>query len=282
MHGRVNGWLPARKQLQPFNGSGREAHIMASTPSRTAPRIFSKARRAAARQRLRHLQQAPDAARYLLADMIEDVQERLSFLRFEPRQVLIVGDYTASLAQAMRAAGCTVTQADPADGFDEEQPYPFGGFDLIASLGTLDTVNDLPGALIHIRNALAPGGMMIASFLSLGSLAHLRSAMLAADADRPAARLHPMVDVRAGGELLQRTGFADPVIDQRPLKVAYRSLMRLVTDLRAQGAGNVLADPGPALGKEALERASAAFAHAGEDGRTVETFEILTLSGWRQ
>ncbi|MBT0669012.1 class I SAM-dependent methyltransferase [Novosphingobium profundi] len=252
------------------------------SPPRTPPRIFAKNRRQALRQRLRALQARPDAARYLIEDMIEDVHERLAFLRFDPRRVLVVGDYTGELARSLRAKGCEVIEADPADGFEEEQPYPFGEFDLIASLGTLDTVNDLPGALIHIRQALAKGGMMITSFLSLGSLARLREAMLEADGERPAPRLHPMVDVRAGGELLQRTGFADPVIDQRGLKVAFRSLCRLVGDLRAQGASNVLADPGPNFDRAALERASAAFTAKGEDGRTVETFEILTLSGWRK
>ncbi len=263
---------------------------MASTPPsapsttapRTPPRIFCPSRRKAARLRLRRLQTRPDAARYLLADMIEDVHERLGFLRFAPRRVLIVGDYTGALARDFRAQGCEVTEVDPADGFDEEQPYPFDGFDLIASLGTLDTLNDLPGALIHMRRALASGGMMIASFLSFGSLPHLREVMLEADGERPAPRLHPMVDVRAGGELLQRTGFADPVIDQRALKVAFRSLDSLLADLRAQGASNVLADPGPALGKAARQKASAAFTAKGEDGRTVETFEILTLSGWKK
>jgi hypothetical protein len=52
--------------------------------------------------------------------------------------------------------------------------------------------------------------------------------------------------------------------------------------LRAQGLSNVLADPGPVLGKAALARAREAFAAAGKDGRTVERFEILTLSGWKR
>jgi hypothetical protein len=110
----------------------------------------------------------------------------------------------------------------------------------------------------------------------------LRAAMLAADAERPAARIHPFVDVRAGAQLLQRTGFADPVADSRHLDVAFRSLARAVQDLRAQGHTNVLADPGPPLGKAALTRAMQAYAEAGENGRTIERFEILTLSGWRR
>lgn len=250
--------------------------------SKAPPRIFSATRRLAARRRMVALQQAPDAPRYLAQDMVEDVLERLAFLRVEPARALIIGDYTGALEEALCERGVSVTRVEPAQGFDEEQPWPFEGFDFIASLGTLDTVNDLPGALVHMRKALVLGGMMIASFLSAGSLPALRAIMLDADGDRPAPRLHPVVDVRAGGQLLQRTLYADPVIDQRPLDVSFRSLDRLVDDLRAQGLSNVLADPGPPLGKAALTRARAAFAAACERGRMVERFEILTLSGWKR
>lgn len=250
--------------------------------SKAPPRIFSSARRTALRRRMLKLQQLPDAPHYLIDDMVEDVLERLSFLRFEPKTALVVGDYSGALAVQLRAQGVTVTEVDPAMGFVEEQPWPFADVDLIASLGTLDTVNDLPGAFVHARKALAPGGMLITSFLASGSLLKLREVMLAADGERPAARVHPSVDVRAGAQLLQRTLYADPVADHRHLDVGFRSLERLAGDLRAQGLANVLADPGPPLGKAALARAHDAFAAVGEDGRTVERFEILTLSGWKR
>jgi SAM-dependent methyltransferase len=228
------------------------------------------------------LQARSDAPRYLIDDYAEDVLDRLSFLRIEPAKALVIGDYAGSLSAALGAIGCAVLQAEPAFGFEEERPFAQTGFDLIVGLGTLDTVNDLPGALVHIRNALAPGGMMIASLPGAGSLPALRAAMLAADGDRPAPRLHPMIDVRAGGQLLQRAGLADPVIDSRPLDVGFRSLASLLADLRAQGLSNVLADPGPPLGAVALQRACTAFAGQMQDARTVEHFELLTLSGWRR
>lgn len=224
------------------------------------------------------MQRAPDAPRYILEDMVEDVTERLSFLRIAPKRALVLGDWGGRLA----LPGAEVLRVEPSEGFDEERPFPVAGFDFVAGLGTLDTVNDLPGALLHIRNALAPGGLMIASFLGAGSLHQLRAAMLVADGERPAPRIHPQIDVRAGGQLLQRTGFADPMIDSRSLDVSFRSLDGLLADLRAQGLSNVLDRPGPPLGKAAREAACLAFAAAGEDGRTTERFEILTLSGWKR
>lgn len=258
---------------------------MAST---TPPVIFAPARRLAARSRSRALQARHGAPRYLMGDMVEDVIERLGFLQVKPQRALVIGDWTGELAGTLESREADITSADPLPGLagevlDEEHPYSLYGFDLIASLGTLDTVNDLPGALIHLRNALAPGGLMIASFMGAGSLATLREIMRNADGERPAPRIHPQVDVRAGGQLLQRAGFAGPVIDSRSLPVRFGSLEALVADLRAQGLGNVLARSGPPLGKRQLALAREVFVCAADaDGRVTEQFEILTLSGWKR
>lgn len=221
-------------------------------------------------------QRSDTAARYLLDDMTADVIERLAFLRHTPRNVLAVGSL-GSVTAALAGPDCAVTERDPADGFDQEVPYPDAGFDLIVSLGVLDTANDLPGALIHLHRALAPGGLALASFIGAGSLPALRAAMLAADGDRPAPRIHPAVDVRAGGQLLQRAGWNDPVVDSRQLSVRYSSLGRLIADLRSQGLSNCLARPGPAL-----TRAQHAQAHSVFGSGTLETIEILTLTGWKR
>ena len=106
--------------------------------------------------------------------------------------------------------------------------------------------------------------------------------MFAAEPDRPAARIHPLVDPRAAPGLLQRAGWKDPVVDTHALTVRYSSLDRLVADLRDQGLGNALAKPAAPLGKAALALARSAFAaRADADGKTPETFEIVTLTGRR-
>lgn len=251
---------------------------MASAP----PQIFARTRRAAARRRAHALQRHANAARFVAEDMVEDMLERLGFLRHQPATALVMGLGAGELAAALRAQGCTVTLANTPGGveLDEEAPCPLGPFDLIASLGELDTVNDLPGALIHLRRALAPGGRLLASFAGAGSLPVLRRIMQSADGERPAGRMHPLVDVRAGAQLVQRAGFTDPVADSHALKVAWRSLGSMVADLRAQGLGNVLAHPAPPYGKAWLARARTAFAaEADGAGRVVDTIEVLTLSG---
>jgi SAM-dependent methyltransferase len=249
--------------------------------SSAPPRIFDRPRRLTARRRIAARQGREGAARFVIDDMVADTLDRLDFLRQEPGKALVVGDWTGALAAALTERSHDASCHD-IDTLDEEQPYFDDGFELIASLGTLDTVNDLPGALIHLRNALAPGGRVIAQFLGAGSLAHLRGAMLAADGERPAARMHPMVDVRSAAELLQRAGWSDPVVDGRAIRASYGSLDKLVSDLRDQGLTSVLASRTPPLTRAGLERARAAFLEAaGPDGRVTESFQVLTLTGRR-
>jgi hypothetical protein len=243
------------------------------------PTIFCARRRDMRLARAQGRASHPGAARFITEDMIEDTLERLAFVRHEPRQVMVLGDWTGVLTAALRAQGADVTQPES---LDLEAPYPTGGYDLIVVLGLLDAVNDLPGALIHLRAALAPGGLVIAHFVAGQSLPALRAAMLAAEPERPAARIHPLVDHRAAPALLQRAGWKDPVVDTHALTVRYSSLDRLVADLRDQGLGNALAKPAGALGKAARGCARAAFAaRADADGKVSEIFEIITLTGRR-
>ncbi len=213
--------------------------------------------------------------------MVEDVLERLEFMRLEPDRVLVIGDWTGTLALSLGGRGAAVTEADVRT-IDEEQPLDGGPYNLIVSLASVERVNDLPGALLHLHMALAPGGIMIASVVGAGSLPNLRRAMIAAEPDRPAARMHPLIDNRAASALLQRAMFGRQVVDSRTLTVAYRSLDKLVSDLRDQGLGNCLTSAAPPLDKEAVARARSAFMQtANKQGRVLEDFEIMTLTGWK-
>ena len=245
------------------------------------PTIFSPSRRLARAMRHRRLSSGDRAGQFVRADMAEDIAERLDFMQVWPGRVLILGDAPGILGEALSERGFDVSPCGP-ETLDEERPYPEASFPVIVNLCSLDTINDLPGALLHIRNALPAGGLFFGSFLGHGSLPALRAILLAADGEQPAARIHPQIDIVAASGLMQRAGFTRQVVDAHAIEASYRSLERLVADLRAQGLTNVLADPPPPLTRDALARARAEFADlADEDGRVTETFEILTLTGWR-
>ena len=117
--------------------------------------------------------------------------------------------------------------------------------DLVVSALALQSVNDLPGALVQIRRALKPDGLFLAAVLGGETLAELRQSFAAAEAeveDGISPHVAPFPDVRDMGALLQRAGFALPVTDVDRLIVRYRSPFVLMQDLRRMGAGNALAE----------------------------------------
>jgi SAM-dependent methyltransferase len=252
------------------------------------PRIFDESRRAMRRDRA-----APTFAahNFLYATMAEQMLERLEDVTRDFRRALIIGCPDNRLADALRAKGAQVTCADPgaalarAAGGDQVRedklPYAPASFDLVLCCGTLDSVNDLPGALIAMNRVLEQDGLLLLSFVGAGSLTKLRAALIAADGDRTAQRLHPQVDVRALGDLLHRAGFAMPVADHEILDVRYGSLFGLLADLRGMGAAQCLSSAPPPLTRGGLARAAQAFADVADpDRRTTERFVILHGSGW--
>jgi SAM-dependent methyltransferase len=250
-------------------------------------------------RRLRRLRRdraaaAPEASRYLHRLAADELIERLSWVKRDFTDALIIGAADGSLGAELERRGIKVTSCDPGRLFgraagvqcDEDlPPFADASFDLVASVGVLDSVNDLPGALTLIRRILRPDGLFLAAFAGAGSLPRLRTAMLAADSAELAAaspRIHPQIDVRAAGDLLLRAGFALPVVDCDSVTVRFSGFSALVTDLRSMAATNMLAErslrPVRRLG---LAAAIADFAAAAEaDGKTPERFEILYLIGW--
>ena len=151
--------------------------------------------------------------------------------------------------------------------------------DLAVSVGLLDVINDLPGALALIRRALKPDGLFLAAFAGAGSLPRLRQAMRAAEAAEgrdPSPRIHPQIDVRAAGDLLTRAGFALPVADREVVEIRYAGLPRLLADLRLTGATNILAQ----RSKVPFTRLGLAAAVADFGEGTTERVELVFLSAW--
>ena len=239
-------------------------------------------------------------ADFLLVRAAGELGERLSLVK---RRFAIAADFGSPGphgAAALAAGGqadCVIRLAPTeaslgageflrAVGDLERLPVVEGRLDLAVSLLALQTVNDLPGALIQMRRALKPDGLLMAAMLGGDSLTELRQSLTIAESEilgGAAPRVAPFVDVRALGSLAQRAGLALPVVDLDRATVRYADILALMTDLRAFGAANALhARSRKPLRRDVLARAAAAYAErfADPDGRLRATFDIVWLSGW--
>jgi hypothetical protein len=218
-------------------------------------------------------------------DRIGDIDRR-----FE--RALLIGAPDPTWPRRLGTLAAAVETIDPgglfaaaAEGVHaEEDRHDFGParFDLVVAVGTLDTVNALPQALLAIRAAMLPDSAFLGALAGGDSLVTLRRAMLAADrATGPAAaRTHPRIEPSALAALLGAAGFVMPVVDLDRVTLRYADLGALVRDLRAMGASNMLAQRAPPRGRGWARQAAAAFAAEAEQGRVTERIDVLHFIGW--
>lgn len=222
----------------------------------------------------------------------DDIGERLAEVNRRFSAALLIGAQDPSWPAQLKRFAETVEAIDPAAGFarssgarhsDETAlDYASGSFDLCIAAGTLDTIDDLPRQLRRIASWLKPDGLLIGVIPGGDTLPRLRAAMRAADRIGGAAspHVHPRIEASALAHLLTAAGFVMPVVDVDRVRVAYSSLSRLVDDLRAMGATNLLRSRSAPLSRAAAATASDHFRKCGHGGRTVETFELLHFAAW--
>lgn len=233
-------------------------------------------------------------ALFLLERAFGDCLERIGDVHRRFRSALLLGCPDPRWVDRLRDLGPKVTAFDPGRLFADaaggqridEDGFDFGAdrFDLCLAVGTLDSVVDLPRALVAIRRGLQPDALLLGAMPGGDSLPVLRAAMLAADqavGKGASAHVHPRIEPAALAALLDRCGFVMPVVDVDQVAVAYRRFDDLVRDLRAMAATNLLAqrDRRP-LSRAALFAARERFTSLGDGLRTTEQFDLLHFAAW--
>jgi len=124
----------------------------------------------------------------------------------------------------------------------------------------LNWVNDLPGALIQIKNSLKPDGVFIGAMFGGDTLFELRTSLQLAEVERESGispRISPMagmcfsmrncndfadpfsfLDSSDMSRMLTRAGFTLTTVDVDEIQVNYPSAFELMQDLRAMGESN--------------------------------------------
>jgi SAM-dependent methyltransferase len=240
-------------------------------------RTLLRARQARAR--------AQGAATFLLDRVAEDFAERLSAVLRRFEIAADIGTPDEELRRVLDKSG-KVGRVLAIAADEEALPFANATLDLAVSALSLHHVNDLPGALVQIRRALNPDGLFMAALLCGDTLTELRQAFAQAESEIEGGispRVAPFADLRDLGALLQRAGFALPVVDSEKLVVRYDSAFALMRDLRAMGATNVLVERRKTpLRRATLMRIAEIYSDrfGDPDGRIRATFEIGWMTGW--
>jgi NADH dehydrogenase [ubiquinone] 1 alpha subcomplex assembly factor 5 len=229
----------------------------------------------------------------LLRDCAERLLDRLDDTTRRFTCALDVGG-RGGVAPLLRARGIDVVSCDLSPAMaalsggmvvaaDEEfLPFASGSFDVVVSNLSLHWVNDLPGALIQLRHALRPGGLLLASLPALGTLGELRQALTETEAvltGGAAPRVSPFADLRDCAALLQRAGFALPVADVEELRLLYADPFALLRDLRSAGETNALRERDRRVPPRELF-AVALAALPEQEGRVAATLRLAVMTGW--
>lgn len=243
------------------------------------------------RQRKRRAKATFRYASFLHERVAADLADRLEAIpRPFPRVLALGGGGLFSEEIAARpdlaARIGHVIEADLAEIDPEHLPFAAQSFDLIVSPLALHWVNDLPGALIQLRLALKPDGLLVASLFGGETLHELRLSLLEAESELTGGagpRVAPFADLQDVAGLLQRAGYALPAADRDVVAVRYGEPMRLLADLRAMGETAALSERSPrGLSRRILARAFEIYRErfSDDENRVRATFEILTATGW--
>ena len=236
---------------------------------------------------------------FLHAEVAERLTDRLDVVNREFAAALDLGARNGALAHALgtRSGTSRVVAAEPAAAFlagapgprvaadPELLPFRDASFDLVVSNLILHWADDLPGALIQLRRALRPDGLLLAAMLGGQTLIELRTVLFEAELEEEGGvspRVSPSIELSDAAALLQRAGFALPVADSETITVSYPDLLALLRDLRGMGETNALVARRRCLRRTTLARAALIYAERFGDaeGRIPATFEILFLCGW--
>lgn len=190
------------------------------------------------------------------------------------------GIATVSCDLSPRMAALSAGACVAAD--EEFLPFAPASFDVIVANLSLHWINDLPGALIQLRQALRPDGLFLASLPALGTLSELRTTLAEAETALSGGlspRVSPFPELRDCAHLLQRAGFRLPVADMDEIRLLYGDPFALLRDLRAAGETNAVRLRDRRVPPRDLFPAALA-ALPQENGRFVVSLRLAMLTGW--
>lgn len=252
----------------------------------TAPILFD---RPARRKQLARRAATRAQHDFLWREGVTLIDESLQVMNRRFAQVAELGTSTPALADMLRAHERidSLTASAPLLEDTELLPFAEDSLDAIISNLSLHAANDLPGIFIQARRALKPDGLFLATLPGAESLRELRQVLAETEIALRGGitpRVAPFPEVREAGNLLQRAGFALPVVDSTIFTITYSDMGTLMNELRYTGEANSLhARPRHFTPSSLFVQAATRYAaqHNDAEGRIIATAEVLLLTAWK-
>ncbi len=254
---------------------------------------------------------AASVADPLVREIARRMDERLDYIRIEPRRILDLGCGTGEdiprlaqrypqatvfgadfalpmLARASGQRGSHTSgllrrllghRAPPLAAADASAlPLARASLSLIWSNLMLPSLDDPLPALKEMHRTLETGGMLMFSTLGPDTLKELRTVLPAENGER----VHRFIDMHDLGDTLVAAGFSDPVMDMEMLTLTYPDLDSLLRDLRANGCTNATTTrPRGLSGRRGWDTARAAYNRLRNDGRLPVSIEVIQGHAWK-
>lgn len=224
---------------------------------------------------------------FLAQRMADDLRERLFEVKRDLPQMAEIAPHRFVIDKATKAAKGVVSceGVTPFDLSHEILPLMPQSLDAVVSCGHLHWANDLPGLLIQCRHALKSDGVFIAGLAGGETLYELRDSIAQVELEMYGGispRISPFAGLPDMAELMQRAGFALPVVDHDVLNVTYPDVYTMINDLRLHGQTNAVINRNrKILRRDFWSRVDAYYrTHHGDNGRLKMTVELIYLIGW--
>jgi malonyl-CoA O-methyltransferase len=251
-----------------------------------------------------------DSVAALHREIADRMIERLSIIRLNARVILDAGSATGYATKLLRKrfAHSFVIELDysevmlrqranrrrtyvPWSGLQrssvcadfQRMPLAPSSVDLVWSNLALHWADEISAVFAEAHRVLRPGGLLMFSMFGPDTLKELKSTFRDTGSRVNGFRVNRFVDMHDVGDVLVKSGYADPVMDMENLTLTYTNVAALLHDLKAQGSSSTqeLAHKGLAARNIYAKVVARYEAFRGGGGRVPATFEIVYGHAWK-
>lgn len=215
------------------------------------------------------------------------LKERVQLVKRDFSSILVLGDADIScLFPHATLWQFSLTGGNASVHFDDEfLPFGQAKFDLVISFMEMHYFNDVPGFLQQVNFCLKADGLFLSVFWGQDTLWQLRHAVQTVE-DKVysgvSPRVAPMIKLSDAAALMQRAGFALPVVDMDQIEMTYSDTTAFLQDMKALGLSNTMLErPRRMCEKQFLQKLICFYdQHYGGASGINASFTAVYLSGW--